>query len=78
MIGLTRREDAWMAYQYDSACGFLGLWLDSKLAETQKRGKQLVPKYSLDTLIADPASEAAPRNVTQFRPVSAAMIKKKP
>jgi len=37
-----------------------------------------VPKYSLDTLIADPASEAAPRNVTQFRPVSAAMIKKKP
>lgn len=77
MIGLTRREDAWTAYQYDAACSFLGLWLDNRLAETEKRGKKMVPKYTLEKLIADPMDEAVPRNVTQFRPVSAAMVGKK-
>lgn len=72
-LGLTRRADAWVAYQYDTACSFLGHWLEAKLGETEKRGKQLVPKHTLDRLLRDPEAQTRP---AQFRS-TAGMVGKK-
>lgn len=77
LLHLTQPDDAWIGYCLSTAILTFGMWLENKLEQTEKRGKRTVQKYTLEKLIADPTAEATPINVSQFRPVSAAMIKKK-
>lgn len=64
MIGLTRPEDEWVAYDYDMAAGLLGMWCSGKLAETDKQGR---PRHSLDGLLNDrKPNQAARRYRTDF------------
>ncbi len=73
VLRLTRRKDEWLAYQLDPATAFLGLWVEVKLGETEKRGKKLVQKHRLDKLLADPASAPRP---AQFRSTAGMLGKK--
>jgi hypothetical protein len=41
-------EDPWAAFQLDMACLSFGTWVESKLSETNKKGK---PKHQLSTLL---------------------------
>lgn len=51
-------EDEWAAYQFDSACLYLGRWIDNKLGERNPRTGR--PLYSLEGLLADGNSPPPP------------------
>lgn len=56
-------DNDWLSYQIDAACWLFGTWVDGKLAERTepvKSGKkkgQTQPRYKLDDLLADPATQ---------------------
>jgi hypothetical protein len=74
-LGLTGRRDAWLAYQVDSTVAFWGLYVEKVLAITEKRGKQLVPKYTLEQAIRDPLTERK-AHPAQFRSTAGMLGKK--
>lgn len=73
MQGLTRRSDAWVAWQYDSACHALGQWAEGKLGE-MTGGKKPKAKHTIQELIGGKPKPGERRKGQGRMKIDASMI----
>jgi len=65
VIGL---QDTWVAYQFDSAVGYLGRYVEIKMEEYEGKGKHRKRKWTVEQVLAGRAEASKMMNglIAQF------------